>query len=224
MFTRIKFCGLTRAEDVDAAVQLGADALGFVLVPDSRRALSLEAAAALRARVPASARAVLLFRDASAEFVQAAIAALRPDLLQFHGREGAAFCAAFALPYIFALPMGADEAADGAAPAATAPDGAALVQSALAQHPQAAGILLDAHAPGGLGGQGICFDWSRVPRRCARPLILAGGLHSGNVAEAVRRVRPYAVDVSSGIEQSPGVKDYAKMQSFIEEVRRGERN
>ena len=206
--TRIKFCGLTRAEDVDAAVELGVDAIGLVLVPGSRREVDLAAATRLRARIPATVVTVLLFQDASADRVRKAIETVKPDLLQFHGSESAEFCEPFGLPYLFAVAMGS-ESADVAATAR--------------RHPRAAGILLDSHRKGGMGGQGAVFDWSAIPGSLQRPLVLAGGLNADNVGAAVSRIRPYAVDVSSGIESAPGIKDYAKMQAFIEEVRRVER-
>jgi phosphoribosylanthranilate isomerase len=211
--TRIKFCGMTRAEDVDAAVALGADAIGLVLVPGSPRHLDVEAAAALRRRLSPFVSAVLLLRDAEAAFVHAAVARIRPDLLQFHGGETGAYCTQFGRPYLAAVAMGhADDAGGSGADAA----------ARAAEHPHAVGILLDSHVPGGMGGQGRPFDWTRIPARFDRPLILAGGLDPGNVGAAVATVRPYAVDVSSGIEASPGIKDCAKMQAFIDGVRRGE--
>lgn len=206
--TRIKFCGLTRAGDVDAAIELGVDAVGFVLVPGSKRQVERSLASTLRAHVPATVSTVLLFKDASADQVRDAIAALHPDLLQFHGSESPEFCAQFGLPYLVALAMG---------------EGTGDLAAEAQRYPRAAGILLDSHARGGMGGQGVTFDWSLIPRSLGRPLVLAGGLHPGNVAEAVGRIHPYAVDVSSGIESAPGQKDYAKMQAFIEEVRRVER-
>lgn len=206
--TRIKFCGLTRAEDVDFAVAAGADAIGLVLVPRSKRALTLDAAAALRARIPPLANCVLLLQNAEAAFVREALARLKPELLQFHGGEPAEFCAAFGHPYLYALAMGGE--------------GAAGVREQAVAHAQAAAFLLDAHAPGELGGQGVGFDWTQIPADLGKPLVLAGGLRPETVAQAVCSVRPYAVDVSSGIESSPGVKDCAKMQAFIDEVRRGD--
>jgi phosphoribosylanthranilate isomerase len=205
--TRIKFCGLTRAEDVDLAVALGVDAVGFVLVAGSPRHLDLDEAAALRRRLSPFVTSVVLLRDADAAFVREAIARVQPDLLQFHGREADAFCAQFDRPYLTAIAMG---------------DAGADIAALSAEHPRAVGILFDSHVPGGMGGQGKTFDWSRIPTGLARPLILAGGLNADNVSSAVASVRPYAVDVSSGIESSPGIKDYAKMQAFIDGVRRGE--
>jgi phosphoribosylanthranilate isomerase len=206
--TRIKFCGLTRAADVDAAVDLGVDAVGFVLVPGSPRYVDLEAAAALRSRLPPFVVAVALFRDPDASTVKAALDRLRPDVLQFHGDEDGAFAASFGCRYLAVVGMGSPDAD---------------IEATLQRHPQAVGVLLDAHQRGTMGGQGRSFDWLRIPRNLSKPMILAGGLRTDNVAEAVARVRPYAVDVSSGIEISPGVKDSAKMKAFIKEVQRGER-
>jgi len=198
---------LTRVEDIAAAVGYGVDAIGLVLVPTSRRALTLEAAVALRQHIPPMVSAVALFQNAEPAFVVAAIEQLRPDLLQFHGGESADYCAAFARPYIYALPMGG---------------GALNVQQQLSAHTEAGALLLDAHAPGALGGQGVTFDWTQIPPNLPKPLILAGGLKPETVAAAIRSVRPYGVDVSSGIEVSPGIKDSAKMAVFIEEVQRGD--
>lgn len=206
--TRIKFCGLTRAGDVDAAIELGVDAIGLVLVPGSKREVGAGAALKLRARIPPTITTVLLFRDAPAERISQCVTAVRPDLLQFHGSEAPEFCAQFGVPYLFAVPMGDVQV-----------DVVALAR----RHLKAAGILLDSHASGGMGGLGVSFNWSAIPRSLDRPLVLAGGLNPSNVGEAVGRIHPYAVDVSSGIEAAPGVKDYAKMQAFIEEVRRVER-
>lgn len=205
--TRIKFCGIRRAADAAAAIDLGVDALGFVMVPASQRYLTPERAAAIRAKLPPLVSAVALFMDADAGFVQLAIDALQPDLLQFHGSEGAGFCASFGLPYVKAVAMGA-----GADPRREA-----------RRHPRASALLLDGHAPGALGGSGETFDWSRAAA-VKRSLILAGGLTPQNVGRGIRALRPYAVDVSSGIETRPGVKDAGKMRAFVEAVRRADRS
>lgn len=201
--TRIKFCGIRRVADAEAAVGLGVDALGFVLVPQSRRYLPPQRAAAIRKRLPPFVSAVALFMDAAAAEVQLAIDVLRPDLLQFHGREDPAFCASFGLPYLKAVAMQAD---------------VSLARQAR-DYRDAAALLLDAHAPGTMGGSGQTFDWSGVAQT-KRPVVLAGGLDSRNVGRAIRAVRPYAVDVSSGIETRPGVKDPAQMRAFVQAVRR----
>lgn len=203
--TRIKFCGITRPEDADAAVRAGADAIGLVFADGSPRCITLEAAAALRRRLPPLVHAVALLRNAPADFVERVLSLVRPDLLQFHGEEPPAFCRRFARAYIRAVPM-----KDGADLARWARDFA-----------DAAALLLDGHGAGEPGGQGQTFDWSKAAA-VGKPLVLAGGLTPENVGDAVRRVRPYAVDVSSGIESSPGVKDQGKMQRFVEQVRRAD--
>ncbi len=207
MRTRIKFCGLTRPGDVRLAVELGVDALGFVFAPGSPRRLDAERVGALREAVPPMVEVVALFMDNAGSEVAAAIRALRPTLLQFHGAEDDAFCRGFGLPFVKTLPMGA---------------GAGDPAQARKRFPTASAFLLDGHGPGQPGGRGEAFDWSRVPA-LGRPVLLAGGLHAGNVGEAIRAARPFAVDVSSGIESAPGLKDGARMQQFVEEVRRADR-
>ena len=202
--TRIKFCGIARAADADAAVRLGADAIGLVLAPESPRFIRPEQAAIIRRRLPPFVQAVALFRNAPAGEVRAAIDALHPDLLQFHGDEAPDYCAAFGLPYLRAVPMKA------------AVDLAAWERRFAA----AAALLLDAHGPAEAGGQGRTFDWSAI--RAARPYVLAGGLSPDNVGDAVRALRPYAVDVSTGIESAPGLKDEDRMRRFIEAVRKAD--
>jgi phosphoribosylanthranilate isomerase len=204
--TRIKFCGIRRAADAAIAVDLGVDAIGFVLVPASRRYIAAESAAAVRAKLPPLVSAVALFMDADAQFVQHCIDVLRPDLMQFHGSETAAFCLGFGLPYVKAVAMGAGNDARRVA----------------RQHRQAGALLLDGHAPGALGGSGKAFAWSPLEMPDRR-LILAGGLTPQNVGRGIRILRPYAVDVSSGIEARPGVKDATKMRAFVEAVRRADR-
>lgn len=207
MRTRIKFCGMTRAEDVRRAAALGVDALGFIFAAASRRRLALDAARALRADVPDGVEVVALFMDNPGAEVDAAIAALRPTLLQFHGGEDDAFCRGFGLPFVKTLAMG----------------GGGDAVDAWTRYPSARAFLLDGHRPGEPGGNGARFDWSTLPP-LARPVILAGGLDAGNVGEAIRIARPFAVDVCSGIESAPGRKDGAKMQQFVEETRRADRN
>lgn len=205
MSTRIKICGVTRAADAIAAADAGAHAVGLMFCPESPRFLELEKAAAIRNALPPFVAVVAVFLDASAEAVRAVIGAVRPAVLQFHGREPESFCLTFGLPYIKTIPM------EGTDPSAFA-----------SAYPRASGFLLDSHALGQPGGSGRGFDWSRTPKQLAAPVILAGGLNPGNVEEAVRRLRPYAVDVSSGVESSPGVKDPARIKAFIEGVQRGE--
>lgn len=206
MTTRIKFCGLTRAEDVRAAVELGVDAFGFVCTRKSRRFVEPSSARALREELPPFASAVALFMDDEPDWIEEVVAVVRPDLLQFHGDESPAFAARFARPYLKAVPM------------ASVADAAAYAQ----RYAAACGFLLDSHARGEAGGTGTAFDWANVPR-LARPLVLAGGLDARNLAQAIALVRPYAVDVSSGIESAPGIKDAAKMRTFVEAVRAADR-
>lgn len=208
-YTRVKICGVTRPEDARAAARLGADAIGIVLYPASPRALGLEAAHAVTAALPPFVTPVGLFLDPSPDEVRAALESLPLELLQFHGTEPAAFCRAFGRPYIKAVGMAGDDG-DVAAQAAAYPDARAL--------------LVDSHAPGSPGGTGAGFDWQRLPRARDFRVILAGGLTSANVAAAVAAVQPDAVDVSSGVERSKGIKDEALVHEFIEEVRRGDRN
>lgn len=197
--TRVKFCGLTRAEDVAAACALGVDAIGLVMTRRSKRFVDLDQAAALRALLPPFVAAVVLLLDDEADWVREVISRVAPDLLQFHGEESAQECVAHGRRYLKAVPMGS----------------VADVRAYAATHPQAAGFLLDSHAAGGQGGSGEAFDWQRVPRDFGRPLLLAGGLNAGNVAAAVRTARPFAVDVSSGIETAPGIKSAPKMREFM---------
>lgn len=208
--TRIKICGITRAEDALAAARLGADAVGFVLVPRSPRFISPEAAAIIRRLLPPFVGSVALLMDASAEDVEHALRVLRPDLLQFHGNETPAFCRAAGHPYLKAVAM--DAGGEGVDLAAVA-----------TRYADAAGLLLDGHAPGEMGGSGRRVDLEQATApRSGPPLVLAGGLRPDNVAEAVRRLRPWAVDVSSGVESAPGIKDAGLMKAFIDEVRRAD--
>lgn len=203
--TFVKFCGLTRVEDVERAVSLGISAAGFVLVPGSPRFIAPAEAAKLRARLPEHVLAVALLKDAEASMVDEAVAALKPDVLQFHGSEAPGFCASFGLPWWRAVPMAVSQD----------------LRQWQRRFSAADALLLDGHAPGAEGGRGKSFDWSRAKGVAGR-WILAGGLTPQNVYEAVRTVRPFGVDVSSGIESAPGKKDPEKMRRFIEEVRRGE--
>lgn len=202
MSTRIKFCGITRLEDARAAAGLGVDALGFVLTTRSRRHVDAVEALAIRRRLPPFVTVVALFMDDEPAFVDQAVRILQPDLLQFHGSEPRGDCERLGRPYLKAVPM------------ASVVD----VASYAAAYPTAAGFLLDANALGEPGGSGQRFDWKRMPR-LDRPLILAGGLDAANVGEAIRVARPWAVDVSSGIEAAPGIKDERRMRDFVAAVR-----
>lgn len=200
--TRIKFCGITRTADALAAAALGVDALGLIFAAGSPRQLSLEAAVAIRGRIPPLVTVVSLLRNHSAAQVREIIAAVQPQLLQFHGDEDPAFCAGFGLPYMKAVGM----------------KGLHKPLAEVARdYADAAALLLDGHAPGEAGGQGERFDWSAIAA-IDKPIVLAGGLKPENVAEAIGLARPYAVDVSSGIEAAPGIKDSGKMEAFVRQV------
>lgn len=206
----IKICGLTRPADVTAAVEAGADALGLVFVPASPRALEPAQAAALVTDLPPFITLIGLFMDPQPAQVEAVLAAVPLDQLQVHGTESAAACARYGRPYIKTVPLGET----------TDPQ---RLYDAAAAHPRARALLIDGHGVGELGGQGRrvgrLADGRRWGEVLARPLVLAGGLAPGNVAAAVAAAAPAAVDVSSGIERAPGIKDPALMRRFVEEVR-----
>jgi phosphoribosylanthranilate isomerase len=209
--TRIKLCGLSKTEDVDTAVSIGADAVGFVFYPPSPRYVSVAQAVELAEHVPPLVSAVGLFANATPEWVREVTSNVRLSLLQFHGDETPQECAALAevagLPWWRAVRVGPD---------ATARD---LVESSLI-YSAASGLLLDALVDG-YGGGGKVFDWSLIPTDLGHRAVLSGGLNAQNVLDAIRRVRPYAVDVSSGIEVAgaKGVKDHARMAAFVRAVR-----
>jgi phosphoribosylanthranilate isomerase len=203
MATAVKICGVTRTEDALVAARAGAQAVGMIFYPKSPRFVEDEVAAGIVKALPPFVTPVALFVDQPAAEIARAIEAVRPQLLQFHGEEAADFCRSFGLPYIKAVRVRA---------------GVDLLQYAR-QYPDAKGLLLDAFVEGSHGGTGSAFDWSLVPREFPLPLILAGGLDPDNVGAAVRRVRPWAVDVSSGVEATKGIKDAAKVVAFIRGVR-----
>lgn len=206
MRTRVKICGITRVEDAQVAAQAGADAIGLVFYPASPRCVDVPQARAICRVVPPFVSVVGLFVNSPREAVDAILEAVPIDVLQFHGSEPAAYCAAFSRPYIKAIGVQADV------------DPQALMKV----HPHASGFLLDAYQPDIHGGGGVSFDWSQVPASRDRPLILAGGLTPENVAGAIERLRPFAVDVSSGVEQRKGIKSAAKIQAFMRGVERGD--
>jgi len=208
--TRIKFCGITRADDAREAVDLGVDAVGLVLTRRSRRCVDLDTARRIRRALPPFVAAIALFMDDEVAFIAEAVATVAPDALQFHGGEAAADCVRYGRPYLKAIGM-------AAGPGVAEPADSRW-RGLVAAHPAAAGFVLDGHAPGAPGGSGQRFDWSGA-RGFDRPLILAGGLTAGNVGDAVRAAHPYAVDVASGIEASAGIKDPDKMRRFIAAVR-----
>ncbi len=201
--TRIKICGITREEDLSAAARLGADAIGLVFYPKSPRFVTVERAAELLRLLPPFVTSVGLFVNPTVEEVRATLAQAPVDLLQFHGDEPPAFCRAFGLPYLKAVRV---------------KPGLDLVQYA-ARYADARGLLLDAFVEGIPGGTGLSFDWSLIPRDLSLPAVLSGGLDPSNVREAVERVQPWAVDVSSGVEAAKGIKDAAKIAAFVQGVR-----
>lgn len=203
MYTRCKICGITRLEDALRAVELGADALGFIFYAASPRYVSVERVREIVAALPPFVTTVGVFVDASAETIKQVLSQVSLDRLQFHGNESPEQCAAFGKPYIKTLRVQAGV------------DIKAFVQ----RYSPAHAILLDAYHPQTMGGAGVVFDWQLIPQGLAKPIILAGGLNAANVATAIRVIRPYAVDVTSGVEAAPGVKDPAKLKAFIHEVR-----
>jgi phosphoribosylanthranilate isomerase len=203
MATAVKICGITRVEDGLAAAHAGAHAVGLIFYPGSARLVPHEVARRIVDALPAFVTPVALFVDAKASEIERVIGAVKPQLLQFHGEETPEFCERFGLPYI---------------KAAKVRQGVDLLQYAR-RYRTAKGLLLDAFVDGSHGGTGATFDWALIPDRIPLPLILAGGLHSDNVADAIRRVRPWAVDVSSGVEAAKGIKDAARISAFIRGVR-----
>lgn len=201
---RVKICGITREADAAAAAQLGADAIGLVFYPPSPRAVDIKSALSIVRALPPFVTTVGLFVDAAPDEVWAVLAAVPLDLLQFHGDETDEYCQQFLRPYMKALRVQSGDDLNALA----------------AKWPGACGILLDSFKPGVPGGTGEVFDWSLIPANRNWNLILAGGLDAANVANAVDRCQPWAVDVSGGVEQAKGIKDTAKITSFIREVRR----
>ena len=203
MRTRVKICGITRVEDALAAVQHGCDAIGLVFYAKSPRNVSLQQAAEIVARLPAFVTAVGLFVDAAPAEIKAVLAAVRLDLLQFHGDETSQQCRQYGLPYMKAIRVKADTN---------------LLQYA-AEYSDAQALLLDAYAEGVAGGTGQVFDWSLIPENLPLPIVLAGGLNAGNVGAAIQQVHPYAVDVSGGVEVTKGIKDADKIAAFMRGVK-----
>lgn len=202
MRTRVKICGITRPGDAQAAADAGADAIGLVFYPPSPRFLSVERAVEIRDALPPFVQTVALFVNADAAQVSQVLGRVKPAMLQFHGEETPEFCAQFGLPYVKAcrLRPGVDAAAY------------------LRPFARAAAWLVDSYVPE-YGGVGERVDLSLVPRKLERPLILSGGLDRTNVGEAVRQLKPWGVDVSSGVESAKGIKDAGKMTAFVAEVR-----
>lgn len=202
MRVKIKMCGMTRAVDIRAAIAAGADAIGLVFVPASPRCVSIEEARKLAKIVPAEVELIGLFMNASAETVSTCCRQLPLTALQFHGHESNDECRQFGQPWIKTIAMG----------------GGQVPTSTLNAWPDACALLLDGHAVGEQGGQGKAFDWSVAPQ-IQQKIILAGGLNSDNVSAAIQQLKPWAVDVSSGIEMVPGKKSIQLMKRFCNEVR-----
>ena len=205
MRCRVKVCGITAVADALMVSAASVDAVGLVFYPKSKRNLSIAQAADICRALPPFVTTVGLFLDAEADFVREVLAAVPLDVLQFHGSETPDYCRQFPRPYLKAVGMKGLAASGGFAAYAE-------------RYPDAQGFLVDSHAPGAAGGTGETFDWTQVPQDYPKPIILAGGLTPENVAEAIRTSRVYAVDVSSGVESAPGVKDVAKVAAFMRNV------
>ena len=203
MRTRVKICGITSVADGLAAARHGADAIGLIFYPPSPRLVTLERAREIASGMPPFVARVAVFVNPAVADVEAVIHACRPDLLQFHGEEAADFCRGFGVPYLRALRVR---------------PGVDLLES-LSPFGDAAGWLLDAYRQELYGGTGEAFDWNLIPPALPRPLIVSGGLDAENVSAAIRRVRPWGVDVSSGVEVAKGVKDERRIAAFMEAVR-----
>ncbi|NOQ94892.1 MAG: phosphoribosylanthranilate isomerase [Methylophaga sp.] len=204
MRTRVKICGITRRQDAEFAVEMGADALGLVFYAPSPRAVTVAQAQEIVAGLPPFISIVALFVDANVEDVQACLAALPIGVLQFHGDESPEYCEQFGHPYMKALRM--REGID--------------LKSEVSRYSSASAILVDSYQPGVPGGTGQVFDWSLLTE-INMPLVLAGGLKASNVAKAIEQVKPYAVDVSGGVEQAKGIKEKMKISDFMQEVANG---
>ncbi|AVL71296.1 MULTISPECIES: phosphoribosylanthranilate isomerase [Oligella] len=212
--TRIKFCGMTHPDDIQQAVDLGVDALGFILYPKSKRALSFEQLKLLVAKVPVWVSSVVLLVNPEVDEVRRVITEIKPDYLQFHGDESAEFCEQFNYPYLRAIRVGA--------PGISTPEEIAHVT---AQYQQAKAFIFDAYSQG-YGGAGISFDADLLnvvrEQQAKDKIIIAGGLHPQNIRSFVQKYQPFAVDLCSGVESSPGHKDPVKMQRFMSELALGQ--
>ena len=204
MRTRVKICGITRRQDAEFAIEMGTDALGLVFYSPSPRAVTIAQAKEIVEGLPPFVSVVALFVDAQVEQVNLCLQALPIDMLQFHGEESVEYCEQFDKPYLKAIRMRDD-----------------IDLSELAtRYASASALLLDSYQPGVPGGTGLAFDWSMI-KGIDKPIILAGGLTVENVAMAIKQVKPYAVDVSGGVEQSKGIKDQQKIHAFMQEVVNG---
>jgi len=200
--TRVKICGITNVEDALTAVEQGADAIGLVFYPPSPRYVSLEKAVEIVNALPAFVTVVALFVDATKDAIEAVLSQVKIDLIQFHGNESVEECRRYGKAYMKAIRVKTDTN---------------LVQYA-ADYSDAKALLLDTYTEGVPGGTGQVFDWALIPKDLTKPVVLAGGLDAENVALAIRQVKPYAVDVSGGVEFKKGVKDAAKIAAFMRGV------
>lgn len=200
--TRVKICGITRVEDALEAAQLGADSVGLVFHQKSPRFLSLEQALLIKKSLPAFVTVTALMMDEASDWVDEIVTTLNPDCLQFHGDECPDDCNRYNIPYIKAVAM----------------SGMQNISAYMSCYPDAQGFLLDSHAAGKQGGSGEAFDWSTIPTELRQQIILAGGITPDNVYEAITQVKPWAVDLSSGVERAKGIKDKDKMHSLMREV------
>jgi len=206
--TRVKICGLTRESDVRDAAELGADAAGLVFYAPSPRAIGIDQARRLVDALPPFVTSVGLFVDADPEYVRQVLSSVPVDLLQFHGDEPPDYCESFRRPWVKAVRMRAGTD----------------LEAIEARYRRARGLLLDTYDPGAPGGTGRGFDWNLVPSWIGPRIVLAGGLSAGNVADAIRRVGPWGVDVSGGVESAKGIKDRAAMAAFMQGVRDGDQS
>jgi phosphoribosylanthranilate isomerase len=204
--TRVKICGITSVHDARHAAYRGADSIGLVFHQPSSRVVEIEQALEIRRILPPFVTVTALFLNESADWVTQVVQQLRPDCLQFHGNEPPEFCETWLTPYIKAIPMG------------SVGDPVAYAQT----YASAQGFLFDSNVAGRLGGSGDTFDWSKIPASFEYPLVLAGGINSSNVAEAISRLQPWGVDVSTGVEVSRGVKSTDLIDDFFHEVKRGD--
>ncbi|PCI09224.1 MAG: phosphoribosylanthranilate isomerase [Gammaproteobacteria bacterium] len=209
MRTRVKICGITRCEDAQLVVDAGVDAVGLVFYEKSPRFVNAEMAAEISQAIPAFVSRVALFKDANTQMIKTILQTVAIDLIQFHGSETAEFCEQFNRPYIKALGMRGVELNQE------------FLSASVAKYSSAKALLLDGHAPGEAGGTGESLNWSSMAAVIASvniPIVLAGGLNPDNVKMAIEQVHPYGVDVSSGVESSPGIKDKTKVTTFMEQV------
>lgn len=207
MRTRVKICGFTQVQDAVVAANLGVDAIGLVFYPPSPRNVSIDRAIEIVNALPAFVTVVALFVDESEVQIREVLSKLPIGCIQFHGDEPAEACGVYNKPYIKAIRM---------------KPGLDVIEIANKYY-DASALLLDAYHPGIKGGSGSRFDWDLIPKQCSLPVILAGGLQADNAKQAVESVRPYALDVSSGVEGSKGIKDVAKMAAFVQEITEGDR-